>query len=270
MSGATKGIDRRLLLTLGAATLVSACSSHVSAQQSSSGSSGATTADTTADTTAQPGSSLSSSPSCRPPSKAELNHTAPLDHLPCNGADIALTIDDGPHQLWTPQVLELLDHLAIPATFCVVGQQAKKLPRLVADVVAAGHQLANHTYTHAALRQAKAGTVAVEIERAQDAILTATAGRGTPTLFRAPGGGWSPTVLGEVAARGMRPLGWSLDPRDWSRPGVPAIVAAITTGVRPGSIILEHDGGGDRSQTVAALTEVLPRLLDQGYRFVLP
>ena len=207
---------------------------------------------------------------CKPPSTAERRHTAPMDHLECHGADIALTVDDGPHPVWTPQMLALLERLQIQATFCVVGQQAAKLPSLVADVVAAGHQVANHTHTHRTLRTASAGTVAVEIERAQEAIATATGGKVEPTLFRAPGGGWSPTVLGELAARSMRPLGWSIDPRDWSRPGTSAIVAAISSQVRPGSIILEHDGGGDRSQTVAALAEVLPRLVDQGYRFVLP
>ena len=68
----------------------------------------------------------------------------------------------------------------------------------------------------------------------------------------------------------MTPLAWSVDPRDWSRPGVPAIVGNIMGNTRTGSIILEHDGGGDRSQTVAALTIVLPRLLDAGYHFTVP
>ncbi len=253
------GIDRRLLLTLGAASLVSACSGRASAQQSSPSPS-----------PSRPSPAASLVAACRPPGAAERRGAAPMDHLECHGAEIALTVDDGPHPVWTPQVLALLERLQVPATFCVVGQQAARLPSLVADVVAAGHQVANHTHTHRTLRTASAGTVAVEIERAQHAIATATGGAVEPTLFRAPGGGWSPTVLGELAARSMRPLGWSVDPRDWSRPGAPAIVAAITTQVRPGSIILEHDGGGDRSQTVAALTEVLPRLLDQGYRFVLP
>ena len=252
-----EGIDRRLLLTLGAATLVSACSSRASAQEPSPAAS-----------TPSPAASLVAA--CRAPSSAERAGTAPIGHLDCHGADIALTIDDGPHPVWTTQVLALLDRFQVPATFCVVGQQAARLPSLVADVVAAGHQIANHTHTHRTLRTASAGTVAVEIERAQHAIATATGGSVEPTLFRAPGGGWSPTIMGELAARSMRPLGWSVDPRDWSRPGTPAIVAAITAQVRPGSIILEHDGGGDRSQTVAALTEVLPRLIDQGYRFVLP
>jgi peptidoglycan/xylan/chitin deacetylase (PgdA/CDA1 family) len=77
-------------------------------------------------------------------------------------------------------------------------------------------------------------------------------------------------VLAECAAQGLKPLGWSVDPRDWSRPGTDRIVRTIMGTTTPGSIILEHDGGGNRSQTVAALGVALPRLLDAGYRFVQP
>ena len=89
-------------------------------------------------------------------------------------------------------------------------------------------------------------------------------------MFRAPYGVWSPTALECCASEGLTPLGWSVDPRDWSRPGVREIVAIIMRNTRTGSIILEHDGGGDRSQTVAALKTAIPRLLDQGYRFATP
>ena len=76
--------------------------------------------------------------------------------------------------------------------------------------------------------------------------------------------------MAQCAAQGLRPLGWSVDPRDWSRPGTKRIVRTLLGHTVPGSIILEHDGGGDRSQTVAALTIALPRLLDAGFRFVQP
>ena len=89
-------------------------------------------------------------------------------------------------------------------------------------------------------------------------------------MFRAPYGAWSPDVLAQCRQLGLTPLDWSVDPRDWSRPGVSAIVANIMRNTRTGSIILEHDGGGNRSQTVAALTYVLPRLLAQGFRFGTP
>ena len=89
-------------------------------------------------------------------------------------------------------------------------------------------------------------------------------------MFRAPYGVWSPAALEYCVIEGLTPLGWSVDPRDWSRPGVQDIVRTIMRTTQTGSIILEHDGGGDRSQTVAALKTVIPRLLDEGYRFATP
>jgi peptidoglycan-N-acetylglucosamine deacetylase len=206
---------------------------------------------------------------CEPPTARELRGSVPQQHVPCGAADIALTIDDGPSPTWTPPILDLLARLDIRATFCVVGRQAAAHPSLVADVAAAGHQIANHTYTHRFLRDASPGRISTEITRATEAIAAATGGR-RPRLFRAPGGEWSPAVLAECAARGLRPLDWSVDPRDWSRPGASSIITTILTRTVPGAIILEHDGGGDRSQTLQALTRVLPGLLDSGYRFVQP
>jgi peptidoglycan/xylan/chitin deacetylase (PgdA/CDA1 family) len=202
------------------------------------------------------------------PTKGQLRGSTPQTHVPCAAADIALTIDDGPDPTWTPKVLALLASLEIRATFCVVGSAAKAHPGLVADVVHAGHTVANHTYTHRFLRAASASKVRSEIARATDAVVVAAGVR--PTHFRAPGGEWSPAVLAECRRQGLHPLDWSVDPRDWSRPGSAAIVRTILKSTVPGSIILEHDGGGDRSQTLQALTVALPRLLDQGYRFVHP
>jgi peptidoglycan-N-acetylglucosamine deacetylase len=107
-----------------------------------------------------------------------------------------------------------------------------------------------------------------EISRATDAIHAATGKR--PSMFRAPYGVWVPAVFSYCAQARLTPLAWSVDPRDWSRPGVRTIVRDIESDTRTGSIILEHDGGGNRSQTVAALKIWLPRLLDAGYRFTTP
>jgi peptidoglycan/xylan/chitin deacetylase (PgdA/CDA1 family) len=185
-----------------------------------------------------------------------------------NAMDIALTIDDGPHPEWTPPLLTLLAQHHVLATFCVVGRNAAKHPDLVAAAVAGGHRIANHTQTHATLADAPAAQVRAEIEQA-NASITKAAGQ-APTLFRAPSGKWTPEIFEECRRQGLQPLGWSVDPRDWSRPGTDAIVQALMTRTRPGSIILEHDGGGDRSQTLQALSLALPRLLDAGYRFVQP
>jgi peptidoglycan/xylan/chitin deacetylase (PgdA/CDA1 family) len=182
---------------------------------------------------------------------------------------VALTIDDGPDPEWTPEILALLQRLDIRATFCVIGRQAKLHPDLVAAVAGAGHLVANHTYTHQFLGSATQERIRSEIGRATDAVTAATGGH-RPTLFRAPGGEWSHAVLAECAAEGLRPLGWSVDPRDWSRPGTTSIVRTLLGRTVPGSIILEHDGGGNRAQTLQALTVALPRLLDAGFRFVQP
>jgi peptidoglycan-N-acetylglucosamine deacetylase len=181
---------------------------------------------------------------------------------------IALTIDDGPSPVYTPQVLRLLARYRITATFSMIGIQARAYPAVAREVAEAGHLIANHTWTHRDLQWLPPALVTEQMTRAADAIHAAT-GR-VPRLFRAPYGAWSPFVLTQCAKTGLTPLGWSVDPRDWSRPGVPAIVANIMRNTRTGSIILEHDGGGNRAQTVAALKIVIPRLLAAGYQFKTP
>jgi peptidoglycan-N-acetylglucosamine deacetylase len=193
----------------------------------------------------------------------------PQHYLPCNGTQVALTIDDGPDPAYTPQILALLARYDIKATFCMIGKHAAANPSLVAAVAAGGHHIANHTFTHPLnLPKLTAGQIRTEIGRGVDAITGC--GAAHPKLFRAPGGNWSQAVVSACTAAGMRPLDWSVDPRDWSEPGVPHIVTTILTKTHPGSIILDHDGGGNRQQTVDALTIALPRLLDAGYTFGQP
>ncbi len=181
---------------------------------------------------------------------------------------IALTIDDGPSSVYTPQVLRLLEKYRVTATFSMIGIEVDTHPGVAREVAAAGHVIANHTWTHPDLAELPPLTIADQMNRATGAIHRVT-GR-VPTLFRAPYGAWSPAVLQQCARTRMTPLDWSVDPRDWSRPGVASIVGNIMRNTRTGSIILEHDGGGDRSETIAALKIVLPRLLAAGYHFHVP
>jgi peptidoglycan-N-acetylglucosamine deacetylase len=181
---------------------------------------------------------------------------------------IALTIDDGPDPVYTPQVLALLARYRVTATFSMIGIEVQSHPAVAREVAHAGHLIANHTWTHLNLPWLSPAAVTEQMSRGTDAIHAAT-GR-IPHLFRAPYGAWSPFVLSQCARTGMAPLGWSVDPRDWSRPGVTSIVTNIMSNTRTGSIILEHDGGGNRSQTVAALKIVIPRLLAAGYHFRTP
>ena len=192
----------------------------------------------------------------------------PLYYIDNAGKAIALTIDDGPSPVYTPQVLDLLAEYHVTATFSMVGIHVAAYPYLARAVAEAGHRIANHTWTHADLAGLPADSVHRQLSRTSEAIHAATGAR--PTLFRAPYGAWTPTVIRQCEQMRMLPVDWSVDPRDWARPGVRHIVSDIMDKTQPGSIILEHDGGGNRSQTVAALRIVLPRLLTAGYQFQTP
>ncbi len=181
---------------------------------------------------------------------------------------VALTIDDGPSPTYTPQILRLLSSYGITASFSMIGRNVAAYPSLAREVSAAGHFVVNHTWSHANLPMLAPAAQADQMAQASEVIQQATGHK--PAMFRAPYGAWSPAVLACCRQMGLTPLDWSVDPRDWARPGVSAIVANIMRNTRTGSIILEHDGGGNRSQTVAALTYVLPRLLAQGFRFGTP
>jgi peptidoglycan/xylan/chitin deacetylase (PgdA/CDA1 family) len=192
----------------------------------------------------------------------------PLYYIHDESRAIALTIDDGPDPLYTPQVLRLLHQYRVTATFSMVGLHVAAYPHLARAVAEDGHHIANHTWTHSNLVHRPVHRVHAELAWTSHAIHSATGVH--PQLFRAPYGAWSATVLRQCEQMRMVPLDWSVDPRDWARPGVRSIVRNIMHNTRPGSIILEHDGGGNRAQTVDALGIVLPRLLRGGYHFHTP
>ncbi|MEU4858494.1 polysaccharide deacetylase family protein [Kitasatospora aureofaciens] len=219
---------------------------------------------------APPSASGSASESSVQPVRKSLSEaeSRPVYELDPAQRVVALTIDDGPDPKYTPAVLDLLQQHGIRATFFLIGENAVEHPALVREIADRGHHIANHTWTHPDLRHMPESAVRDELERTSD-LLHRTTGRLT-TWFRAPGGDWSPVSLKVAADLGLRNMGWSVDPRDWSRPGTPAIIDTILKEVRPGAIVLNHDGGGDRSQTVAALKTYLPTLIDSGYLFTAP
>ena len=187
---------------------------------------------------------------------------------------IALTFDDGPDPRWTPKVLEILQRHGAVATFCMVSKNAAGHEALVKQVVDAGMRLCDHSRTHdEQLPDRDPARIADEVVGAQD-TLTAAAGGASVEWFRAPGGNWSTDVATLSAEHGMQPLSWNVDPRDWERPGAAAIVAAVQQQIRQqapdGPIVLLHDGGGSREQTVDALEQLIPWLAEQGYRFGFP
>ena len=179
---------------------------------------------------------------------------------------VALTIDDGPHPTWTPKVLDLLAENGVEATFSLVGEQVQAHPKLVRRIAREGHGLCNHSMTHpqpfGALSTA---AIRRQIVDAQSAISDAAGEE--PELFRSPGGNWAEPVLDVADELGLRPVGWSVDPRDWELPGADAIESTLLQ-AKAGDILLCHDGGGDRAQTLTALGAVLPALREEGLRFV--
>jgi peptidoglycan/xylan/chitin deacetylase (PgdA/CDA1 family) len=215
--------------------------------------------------------SASASPSTSPsttPSSTVPPVTRPQYYVDNNGPRaIALTMDDGPHPVYTPQVLEIFRHYNIKATFNMIGSQVGANLSLVREVSAAGHTITNHTWDHADLTHYTYAQVCSEMDRCNDALANANQ---HPTIFRAPYGNWAAPVFQACAARNLRAVDWSVDPRDWDTAHVDTqqIVDNVMRHTRPHDIILEHDGGGVRRNTVAALKIFIPRLLDEGYNFV--
>ncbi|MFF2652526.1 polysaccharide deacetylase family protein [Streptomyces sp. NPDC058045] len=188
--------------------------------------------------------------------------------LPGNARAVALTFDDGPEPTWTPRVLALLRKYQVQATFFLIGENVKAFPHLLHDIADGGHVIANHSYTHPQLTKLSRSAVRSQLGRTSDLIGKITGA--SPRWCRAPYGDWNAPSLKICAELGMEPLNWSIDTMDWAEPGVRKIEKAVADGIEPGAVILQHDGGGNRSQTVQAVSAYLPRLLDQGYAFVRP
>jgi peptidoglycan/xylan/chitin deacetylase (PgdA/CDA1 family) len=219
----------------------------------------------------QGSTSASSSASASDSAPASLSgkvYSKPIYYVDDQGPmAIALTMDDGPDPRYTPQVLEIFREYGVTATFNMIGEQVASNLSLVREVSAAGHTITNHTWDHANLQQLSYSQILSQIDRCNDALANANQ---TPTILRAPFGNWSPAVFEACAARNLTPVDWSVDPRDWDTAAVDTqdIVHTVLRQTQAHSIILEHDGGGVRRNTVAALKQFIPVLLDRGYHFV--
>ncbi|WP_267395508.1 MULTISPECIES: polysaccharide deacetylase family protein [unclassified Sphingomonas] len=192
---------------------------------------------------------------------------------------IALTFDDGPDPQWTPQILDILKREHVPATFFMIGENALTQRPLLQRMVMEGHEIGSHTYTHPNLANVSPSQVRFELN-ANQRLFQAFTGRSL-RLFRAPYfGDAEPTTADEIVPalqaqqRGYISVGLHVDPGDWKRPGVQAIIDGTIAGVASGSpersanIVLLHDAGGNRAQTVAALPVIIDRLRAMGYTFV--
>jgi polysaccharide deacetylase family sporulation protein PdaB len=187
---------------------------------------------------------------------------------------VALTFDDGPDPVYTPQILDILKDHGVKATFFIVGRHAEHYPEIVKRIAADGHSIGNHTYTHpinlVVLSREK---IAREIERTEEAIVKACGDR--PYLFRPPRGLYNKNLMDVLKERKYTLVLWSLSSRDWQEPSYKEITWRISTGVKNGDILLFHDSGslivpegGSRENTVGALPHVIKELRDKGYRFV--
>ncbi len=191
-----------------------------------------------------------------------------------NVHEVTITFDDGPDPEWTPQILDILKQRGVKACFFLVGLNAEDYPALVRRIADEGHEIGNHTYTHANLASMSPWRMRLELNMTERVIESIT-GRST-TLFRPPYNADSnPATMEELVPLKLAQdeLNYtvvleSVDPQDWARPGIDTIVQRVKD-LRPeGNIVLLHDAGGDRSQTVAALPKIIDYLRERGDQIV--
>jgi len=217
----------------------------------------------------------------RVPAPEEVLGAAPVLRLEADGrltsrampaGTIALTFDDGPDPRWTPQILDLLKRYNAHATFFVIGSKVNDYPDLTRRILAEGHEIGSHTYTHVEIATVPAWRRRLELTLSQNAIAGAT-GR-VATLMRPPYSSEPDAVtaaeflaLRDVASGGQLIVLADHDTEDWRRRGVEGMVAAATPARGKGAVVMLHDGGGDRSQTVATVDALLKRMSGRGYKF---
>ncbi|WP_345664302.1 polysaccharide deacetylase family protein [Streptomyces venetus] len=192
----------------------------------------------------------------------------PLLRLSGRGRTMVLTFDDGPDPRYTPAILDTLAAYDVRAMFFVCGEMAADHRELLARMADEGHVVGNHTWSHPLLTRLSRRQIHSEMARTSDVIEDAYGER--PEWFRAPYGAWNRTAFRLGAELGMEPLAWTVDTLDWTAPGTRFIVDRVEDGAAPGVVVLSHDAGGDRSQSVRALRRYLPELLDSGYHVTVP
>ncbi len=184
---------------------------------------------------------------------------------------MALTYDDGPNDAHTLRLLEVLAKHGVQATFFVIGKYVKQRPDIVRELVAAGHVVGNHTFTHPLLTLKSEAQVRQELFACREALQDVT-GQAS-NLFRPPFGGRRPAVLRISREMGMEPIMWNVTGYDWNAPPAAVIEGKVARQIRGGDVILLHDGGhkqmgADRSQTVIATDRMISRYRAEGREFV--
>lgn len=192
--------------------------------------------------------------------------TAASGPAPAKPNIIALTFDDGPSPEFTPKILALLNRYHARATFFVLGTEVAHFPKIVRDLVKQGSVVANHGYNH--VNYFQLGVQGTARDAGKLATLLKEKAIPTVPYYRPPYGNTNKRLIAYMEKHGYTVTLWSIDTRDWAMPGTSFITRKVLSNAKPGSIVLMHDGGGNRTQTVRALAAILPTLESEGYKFV--
>ncbi|HEX5369535.1 MAG TPA: polysaccharide deacetylase family protein, partial [Dehalococcoidia bacterium] len=190
---------------------------------------------------------------------------ATVSHGPRDGTEVAITFDDGPNGQWTLDIMQMLDDAGVKATFFEVGKAVEAQPQVTQALVMDGQLIGNHSYSHGRWDFLAPGYP--QLGKAESAI--EKAGGDCPAFFRPPHGDRTPFTVGAVSRQGLSTVTWDDEAGDWATDNPDVVATRILDNVRPGSIILLHDGidgkpGADRSVVVEALPEILAGLKDRG------
>ncbi|MFD9718665.1 polysaccharide deacetylase family protein [Streptomyces sp. NPDC059076] len=194
--------------------------------------------------------------------------TQPFLRLPDTDRAMVLTFDDGPDARYTPGILRTLRQYDVQALFFVCGEMVDHNRDLLREMADDGHVVGNHSWSHPLIPRLPPSRIRDELGRTSE-LVDEVLGE-APLWYRAPFGAWNKHSFEIGAELGMEPLAWTVDTLDWTEPGTGTIVRRVLDGAGPGVVVLSHDAGGDRSQSVAALRRYLPRLLDDGYQITVP
>lgn len=179
---------------------------------------------------------------------------------------IALTFDDGPHPRYTERILNILDEYGIKATFFVIGVNIRNYPEPLALIKAAGHEIANHSFSHDNSNDLDASSAIGEMRRCEELILERVGVK--PKLFRPPRGANNADVERAAMEMGYSVVLWSIDTLDWKNTPAQEIAKNVCENIRGGDIILMHDYTSGKNTTCDALSLIIPALLEKGYEFV--
>ncbi|MBQ7125185.1 MAG: polysaccharide deacetylase family protein [Clostridia bacterium] len=179
---------------------------------------------------------------------------------------IALTFDDGPHESYTSEILDILDEYKIKATFFVIGRNCTENPDIVCREIESGHEVGNHTYSHPHLTKIREEKLRSEIIATENILFELKEYQ--PRLFRPPEGVYSGTVSKTLEGFDYTPILWTVDTTDWRTPSAEKIVDRVLDNISSGAIILCHDYVSGKSNTPEALRIFIPELINRGYKFV--